>query len=88
MENGHRRRPISIRFRVTEDESASIRRAAEEANLTVSEYVRTCLLTRIAFIGDLRIRRAAEAAGLSPLEWLMRTVRHLASEEADSNDSP
>ena len=65
-----------MQFRVTDEEKALIEKCAKKAGMTVSEYIRACMLMEMIIDGETTaLKIVGKALGHKALEVLTQRVR-------------
>ena len=69
---------LMMQFRVTEEEKALIAKCAEKADLTVSQYIRSCMLMEMMMDGELEaVKIIGRALGEKAREALRKHLSPL-----------
>lgn len=65
-----------MQFRVAEDEKALIAKCAKKAGLTVSEYIRACMLMEMVVDGEVQaLKIIGRTIGLKAMDALSRRLK-------------
>ena len=65
-----------MQFRVAEDEKALIEKCAKNAKMTVSEYIRACMLMEMVVDGEMQaLRIVGRTIGMKAMAALSRRLK-------------
>lgn len=65
-----------MQFRVAEDEKALIEKCAKKAGMTVSEYIRACMLMEMVIDGEVQaLRIIGRTIGMKAMDALSRRLK-------------
>jgi antitoxin component of RelBE/YafQ-DinJ toxin-antitoxin module len=72
-----------MQFRVTDDEKALIEKCAAKSGMTVSEYIRACMLMEMMIDGEIQAMKIiGRALGVKAMDALRRRLKATAGQEA------
>jgi len=65
-----------MQFRVTNEEKALIEKCAEKARMTVSEYIRACMLMEMVVDGEMKaLKIIGRTIGMKAMDALSRRLK-------------
>ena len=71
-----------MQFRVTDDEKGLIEKCAAKAGMTVSEYIRACMLMEMMIDGEVQAMKIiGRALGVKAMDALRRRLKATAVQE-------